>query len=449
MAGYLLEEPGGESPERISSGVHDRLFARALAFMPGGEVVTPGVNSAPYNTVVLLQLDLLNLDRLCMEKIRAGIKAFGLSKDNLLVTCIHTHSGFGGIFDTSDGLTRAMLPLYGTPDERLVEFLTEKSLEVIGAALKNGVETTLRMGKGRIKGLASNRHNKDLPCDDSIFTIEFLRADGKKILLYNLSAHPTVLNGKNTLLSADFPGAVVQKLERRDRENEERGYEMVVFINGSAGDMSSRFTRKKSSFSECERFGSIVTEAIADVIKTSTAEAPLKTVSFSYQKINLKAARVPDLETAERNLAGAKQNLEKAGVASSIEGSLAARQNIRKAESFVEGAAINLLKARYLKSDTKTIPVEVGFLRINGKFIICSPFELFSTLALKLKSRKDVEMFGYVNALQGYLAGSDSYDEMDYEALSSLFVRGEGERYIEEIEKLYWGSLLKLSPGGR
>jgi hypothetical protein len=45
-------------------------------------------------------------------------------------------------------------------------------------------------------------------------------------------------------------------------------------------------------------------------------------------------------------------------------------------------------------------------------------------------------MFGYANALHGYLADRAAYEAMEYEALSSPFTSGEGECYIEELEKI-------------
>jgi hypothetical protein len=41
-----------------------------------------------------------------------------------------------------------------------------------------------------------------------------------------------------------------------------------------------------------------------------------------------------------------------------------------------------------------------------------------------------------VNELHGYLADREAYDGMEYEALSSEFKCGEGERYIELVSTL-------------
>ncbi|GHV85075.1 hypothetical protein AGMMS50230_06830 [Spirochaetia bacterium] len=424
LAGYLLD--------RRCQGIHDRLYARALVFKGNAGLTA------------ILQLDLLNLDHITLEKIHKGLAALGLEKKQLLVCAAHTHSGFGGIFDTSRGINQELLPLLGAFDPHLLDLVVTQSLTCIAEAAASCEETMVRINRGTIDSLGANRHDPDLPADKDFFAMELYRIDRKKVLLYNLSCHPTVMNGENLLLSADFPGAVAARLE-----DVPEGYDMVVFINGAAGDMSTRFTREESSFTECSRFALLIEETLR-ALKNGVF-LPLEKVQLEYHTILLDRAEIPGLETAEVNLAAALQNLD---MAKSHDNP----QKIRKAESFVEGAKINLIKAQYAapvkrRKTTKAaakvsarvrkpaavlseIPVETGILRINSTTAVCPPLELFSTLALPLKKEKSVEIFGYANALLGYLADREAYDNMDYEALSSDFKRGEGERYIELMAAL-------------
>ncbi|MDR2663618.1 MAG: neutral/alkaline non-lysosomal ceramidase N-terminal domain-containing protein [Treponema sp.] len=419
LAGYLVN--------RVSRGVHDRLYARALAF-DGREASGP---------VVLLQLDLLNLDRVCMDRIHEGIAAFGLRKDQLLVCAVHTHSGFGGIFDPHEGINRELEPLLGAPDPRLADLVVRESLSAVEEALGERVETMVRIRRGLLEGLGTNRHDPDLPCDKTLLLIEFCRMDHKKILLYSISCHPTVLNGENLLVSADFAGAAAGKLEISGG-NVPGGYDLAVFINGAAGDMSTRFTRTESSFAECDRYADLIVKAIEGLKKG--VFLPLEKVTLRYHRTGLYRAKIEDEKIAEERLENARQALE------TLRQQEASPEEIRRAESFVEGAQITLLKSRRAQDPAgggeiqyaggEEIPVETGILRINSSVIVCVPFELFSTLALMLKREKRADVFGYVNALRGYLADRESYDDMEYEALSSEFKRGEGERYIELVSAL-------------
>ncbi|MDR0497338.1 MAG: neutral/alkaline non-lysosomal ceramidase N-terminal domain-containing protein [Treponema sp.] len=406
LAGYMKD--------RISQGVHDKLYARALFF-----------DDAERGPVVLLQLDLLCLDRLCLEKIYKGLQGGVPDKSRILVCSTHTHSGFGGIFDMEQGINQELLPLLGQSNPALIDLVSERSIEVISEAAKNCVETTVRINRGSIDGLGTNRRRKEIPCDNSLFMMEFQRADGKRILLYNLCCHPTVLNGDNRLLSADFPGAVAEKLEGTPET-----YDLVIFINGSAGDMSTRFTRRESSFAECSRYAGIIIKAIENTRKGEFI--PLEKAELRYHSLSLRRTEKPDLHQARENLHMAMENMKE------LKNKNADPAAIRKAVSLIEGAQMNLLKAGQEKSDktTENIIVETGILIINETFIVCSPLELFSSLAMLLKKEKTLECFGYINCLSGYLADCDAWDNLDYEALSGDFARGEGERYIELVRAL-------------
>jgi hypothetical protein len=339
------------------------------------------------------------------------------------------------MLDTANGMNREMVPLYGAYDQNAAGFLTERCLDAIGAAVTDARKTSeggqaggntarIRMSRGSVKGLATNRHDPAALCDDGLFLVEFLRADGKKILIYNLCCHPTVLNAHNRLISADFPGAVADLLESDG--NNSGAYDMVFFVNGSAGDMSTRFTRKESSFDECKRFGALVQKAITETAGRDGEFEALEEARLEYRRIELKRAEVPAPEAAEQRLAEMRKNLDE------TKKSTADPKLIRKAESFVEGAEISLLKARYPRRGDD-VSVETGLLTLNGQKILCVPLELFSSLALPLKRRRNVEFFGYANALLGYLADREAYNAMDYEALFSEFAKGEGEHYIEQL----------------
>jgi hypothetical protein len=340
----------------------------------------------------------------------------------LLVTAVHTHSSFGGIFDTAVGIKRELRSMFGETDEALLAMLAERCARAVKEAMADMAETDIRFSKGSIDRLGTNRHSPELPHDRDLFIIELFRADGKKILLYNLSCHPTVLNGGNLLISADFPGTVASRL-RGD-------YDMVVFVNGSAGDVSTRFTRRESSFAECDRLGTLAAGRIMELTAAAGAAEPLERVELTYHEFCLKEAAVDEADAAETKLAAARRRLDV------VKSSAAGAGEIRYAESFVEAAFLNLKKAKAAGGrPAGDIALRTGILFINDKTILCVPLELFSSL--RLKSRIPVELFGYANAVKGYLADMAAYESLDYEALSSPFAAGEGERYIVRLAETF------------
>jgi hypothetical protein len=406
LAGYAVHRP--------CEGVHDDLYARALAFRDDGG--TP---------LLILQLDILHISTVCADPIRKRLSALNLKKENILIFAIHTHSAFGGIFDTSRVAGKESLSLLAERNQALVDVVIDGACAAAEEALRHAASDkggSIRFLKGAVEGIGANRHDPAMACDRSLFVMEFLRSDGKRVLVYNLSCHPTVMNPANRLISADFPGAVNRLLSDR--------YDQIMFINGSAGDMSTRFTRRESSFAECERIGSIAVAAITALAQGDTPFETLASIRAEYRSITLKEAEIQDCGAVAERLAEAKKNLEKIRA-----GGMA--QEIRKAESFVEGARYALRKAQAFQGvRAGETPVEAAILRVNNRTILCSPLEVFSVLALPLKEKTGIEMFGYANTYLGYLADRSAYDNGDYEALMSRFAPGEGERYIEQAASL-------------
>ncbi|MDR2159501.1 MAG: neutral/alkaline non-lysosomal ceramidase N-terminal domain-containing protein [Treponema sp.] len=413
LAGYYKSRP--------AAGVHDEVYVRALVF--------PG-------PVVILSLDILNADRLSMDRILRALAPLGIGEDQLLVTAVHTHSSFGGIFDTSSGLRRELRIMFGETDEALLAMLAERCAAAVKEAMADMAETRIRFIKGSIEGLGTNRHSPELPHDRDLFLIEFFRAGGRKILLYNLSCHPTVLNGENLLISADLSGAVASRLGGV--------YDMVVFVNGSAGDVSTRFIRRESSFAECDRLGALAAGRITELTEAAgAAEAGAETldrVELTYHRFCLSGAAVEGIAAAEAKLAAAQKRLD------AVKASSAGAGEIRRIESLAEAALISVMKAKAAAGrPAGDVDFRTGILSINRRKILCVPLELFSVLALKLKSRfpaegerMPVEIFGYVNAVEGYLADAAAHGALDYEALFSPFAAGEGERYIELLCSLLY-----------
>ena len=401
----------GYSAYRMATGVHDELHARALVLRDDERAV------------VILQLDVLGVDELFIDRMDAKLREIGLTKDQLLVFCAHTHSSFGGIFDVSHGMKAMLKDLLGQENEALLGMLAEQSFDAIREAIGDTRDAGIRMFKDQLSGVGTNRHSPDDPSDRDVFVADILRDDGRRAVLYSLSCHPTIMNNDNLLLSADFTGYANKAISQF--------CEMAVFVNGSAGDMSTRFTRRESTFDECSRIGGIVGLKVSEMLEGAGRHVPLSEVSLVYHTVYLKRVVSDSPDEAAKKYSIAENNLRKV-LARTTDPS-----GIRKAQSYVEGASANLLRSQ-LPQDGQTteIPVKVGILSLNDRKIVCSPFELFSTLALRLKEKARVEMFGYANELLGYLADADSYENMEYEALSSDFSCGEGEVYIDKVLEL-------------
>ncbi len=402
----------GFAARRDVAGVHDDLYARVFSFHRDD-------SAQPY---LIIQLDVLNVDHLYMKALSDLLAPLGINEDNFIVFCSHTHSAQGGIFDVSSGHKSMMREMIGDNDPELLQALLENSMVAIKHSLKNPQEFTSRIAHGTLDELGTNRHSPDMRSDQNVFLIEFTMADGAKALLYNLACHPTVMNHENMHVTADWPGAVNAILGSE--------YSMVTFFNGSCGDMSTRFTRKESTFDEVNRYGEIVASKLRSLLSEAKA-FDLSDISLSYHGITLQEAEVDSIQVAGEKLAQAEETYaQKQTETDDV-------TILRKAYSFVEGARMNYFRAQAFAGHTPgDFVVNVGLIRLGSLSIICSPFELYSVLAMQLKDCYNVEMFGYSNCLLGYMADADSYDAGDYEALSSRFAKGQGEVYIQKLMNL-------------
>ena len=236
-------------------------------------------------------------------------------------------------------------------------------------------------------------------------------------VIYNLDCHPTVLHAENHLYSADFPGFAAHIMPLF-----EPFVTMPVFLNGAAGDMSTRFYRKSSDFAEVERIGTIVAESVAaslDVLEpmkgpfvVRAAEVPLK----------LKARKFPSAQDLERSIADARKKLEAAR--------LERVQNLRPLESAIEGLTFAAKIADSARS-VEYIDSRLSLVRFGDILVAGIPGELFSSLGNDIRAAFPdhvVLVAGYCGDYMGYIPDAAAYDEGGYEAFTTFIAKGEGER---------------------
>jgi len=206
---------GNFRTDYAARGVHDPLFARAIAFED-----SKGARAA------ILSLDLCMLDRVNVARIRECVRSrCGLPGENLLVAATHTHSG------------PAPMRLGSLPkcDDADIEKFLCKAAEAVPAALANLQESQLMAGSTSERWLSFNRRllAKDGatrmnweqldpgtvvralgPIDPELRVLAVER-DGRPLAAaVNFGLHPAILAGDNWLYSADYPGYLIEALER-------------------------------------------------------------------------------------------------------------------------------------------------------------------------------------------------------------------------------------------
>ena len=168
---------------RISQGVHDPLFAGAIALQSGSGSV-----------IVMATADLVGLSPAIRNRIIARTRTCGSPK--LFLSATHTHHGPDVV-----GLW-GPLPRTGR-NEDYIKFLETKIASAVCEAVTN-------LEPAKIS-FASTTLTPDsvLPeTDDQLSYLKIENLKGKLIgTVTQWGAHPTILSQKNTMISADFPGA--------------------------------------------------------------------------------------------------------------------------------------------------------------------------------------------------------------------------------------------------
>jgi len=203
--------------DRISEGLRDPLFVRALAFDDGK------------TRFVLVVYDLLLISEQMVQGLRSLL---GDAQASVLLCATHTHSAPGGFWDTF--VARLAL---GGARPGMLSFLVDAGARAARAALGDLAPATWAVHTDRIPSLAKNRRDKAGPVDPGLWTLRISRArKGGDLLLVGFPGHPVIVAERAfKMVSADFPGEVVRRLEAID------GVAHAVFVNGALGGVDVFF----------------------------------------------------------------------------------------------------------------------------------------------------------------------------------------------------------------
>lgn len=224
--GVMLQ---GYARESGSTGIFERLYAKALVFDNGRE------------KAALITSDLIAISPELAAAVRKGIvKAVrGISGDHIMVAASHTHCG------------PVILPnLIGQKglDREYIRGLREKLITLVVDAFKT--LEPVRIGTG--SGKAFFNINRRLPtkdgllfapnpkgvCDHEVGVVRIDGVDGRpRAILMNFSCHPTVMGGDD--ISPDYPGFAQKTVEAAYR-----GEVVALFTTGTCGDVRPYFKGK-------------------------------------------------------------------------------------------------------------------------------------------------------------------------------------------------------------
>ena len=250
LAGYSARK------SRPSTGVHDSLFAKAVAF------------KSDTNEVILIGIDGLIVSRNMAERVMQIITPeIGLKRHRILFNASHAHSAAGAWENSYLGEIFA-----GNYDQAIFDFLTSQMAKAIfkaRASLKAAVGTFNSID---LPQFTRNRLIKEYGTIDPEFSYGyFKREDSSHIILGSYSAHPTTLPSTNMEFSGDYPGYWERWLERRCSG-------MAVFFAGGVG--SHRPEGKGRAFERAQYVGEAIAESLYCSLSNMQLNAKFPILSF-------------------------------------------------------------------------------------------------------------------------------------------------------------------------
>lgn len=387
---------------RISkhTGILDDLYCTALMI------------ELNYMKVCLLSYDLLQFDESLSKRIRNSVSdETGISTKYIFTLPSHTHAAPEILKDGLFGIKTESMITQG-----YLDFLVNSSIAAVNEADQKLFEVKVEYAEVEINGIYGNRNYKEKPSDKFIRFLIFKRLDKIVGIFLNLSCHPTILGTQNTFISADLFGVIRNGLEQR--------YHCPIFMsNGAEGDMSNRHYRQSSDQLELIRTGNGILNQIPEVLNSNSIQIDnldIFTKKFRFNCFN-DTDRIK--EVIDQNSLKMKDNFD---------------QDSLKLLNATNTVLNHRLSAQY-KSE---LEIEYSMIHLGPIMLLAIPLELFSSLYLKLKEiiNKPVMILGLTNTSHGYCVDEESFDKT-YEGLTSLFVKGEGERFIDvlatEIRQLY------------
>jgi hypothetical protein len=201
----------GFDNDRKATGVHDDLWARAVAVGDGRQ------------KIAIVSVDLIGVFHADVLKARERLQ-LRVPGAILVVASTHDHEG-----PDTMGLWGSGRFSSGV-DPQYLESVRQAIVEAAAEALSRLAPARLVLGKARTPGLIEDGR---LPrvVDDTLVTMQAIGEDGRTLgTVVNWSSHPEALGGKNTLVTSDFPHFLRARME-------ERLGGTCVFLVGSIGGL--------------------------------------------------------------------------------------------------------------------------------------------------------------------------------------------------------------------
>ncbi len=361
----------------VSVCIHDPLLAQVLVLDDGRMCIA------------IVAMDVLAVSARFADSVRQSLATvLQTTPDAVLVCASHTHAGPAGLQDWFPvGLS---VPL----NAELTEMITARLIDTSQSAASRMAPARFSYGVGHIERIGSDRNEAKPAPDDRLTAFRFDALQAKNAdplaIIFHYACHPTVL-GTQLEYSADFPGAARVRIRRRYPGA------ICLYLNGAAGNISTRFSRCDQSFAEVTRLGSLLGDHVIALLER--AESGQTDLGAACEQIDLPFRVFSGTPPTALDLTG----------------------NARIDQTTAEGAQIDAQLGQAFRGSVAHSATVCNF-RLGPWHLLSVPGEAFSELAAALHEVSPYALVvGYANNYLGYLPTQRAIDSRTYEALSSPY----------------------------
>jgi len=257
----------GERMNKPAEAIHDRIWAKALAFSRGNQ------------KYVIITLDILGLPSNVKSDLIKRISGDGWTNDNIILLPSHSHGSLEMAALNSKNLLNS--PQIGIFQPELLEFLLDKLETLVKDVDCNYQPVKIGTESRLIEGLNRNRRNDPDVDKELIVTRIDLKNDKPLAVLVNWTAHPTFLGAKDMMVSGEWPGYLQSELEDLIGNGV-----TVMYYNGAEGDQSPILNEALAGYKKIEVYGKKLAAKAFDLYNEINP-GKIKDFKYSYKTITL------------------------------------------------------------------------------------------------------------------------------------------------------------------
>lgn len=357
---------------------HDHLFARVSALKDEN------------SWIIHFSFDLLAFDLKHRDMLEEEFRNYYHS-DNIHVITSATHTHYANSVRDPEYVDY----LY---DLLIKEVKTMEYREINNVTSSYQRLHTTAVGKSRISGYETD--------NEYLCMIRFYEAEHNFFSIIYYNCHPTILEANVPYFSAEYPGYVLKKLEDYHPDCD------FTFLQGAAGDISSRFVRNGQSYDDVMELGDRLYEDIESLYKEEVNKVPL-VINYRASPVDFKHEFTPiDLSKIRQDLSEREKETIRLG---KIE-----REKLEKSNNMIFGKLIE---------EAMIVGLDLGSVEV-----IFFPNEIFSHYMNYIDLNKKM-LASYSNGYGPYVLPID-FEFITYEMFTDTLSKESKKRIIEILENI-------------